>query len=64
MTALHINDQRRLLSLFPRSDSLDYSTLTCKCGKSFTWNGFDDGLNPWLIEHGAHMTEGNNEVQK
>lgn len=53
---LAIEEQRRLLALYDRSDTLDYSTLTCKCGASFTWHGGDDRLNPWIVEHEPHMS--------
>ena len=54
---LTMEEERRLISLFSRSDSLDYSTLTCSCGQSFRWHGGDDRLNPWLVEHEPHMKQ-------
>jgi hypothetical protein len=40
---------------FSRLDGVDCSTLYCPCGASFTWEGIDDGLNPWLVTHRPHL---------
>jgi hypothetical protein len=39
------------MSPFARIDSEGNSTLICKCGSSYTWEGFDDGLDAWTREH-------------
>lgn len=40
--------------IFNRFDAEDDSTLICKCGSSFTWSGFDRGLQPWMEKHAPH----------
>lgn len=46
----------RRLSLFHRQDTQSRSTIICRCGTSFSWEGFDDNLNPWIEEHMGHLT--------
>lgn len=42
------------LKKFRRFDSEDYSTIQCKCGASFTWEGWSDELKPFIKEHQNH----------
>lgn len=41
---------------FERTDTKATSTLRCSCGASFTWEGPDERLHPWLREHGPHVS--------
>jgi hypothetical protein len=38
-----------------RVDTDDDSTIHCACGASFSWEGFDPGLDAWLQAHEAHV---------
>ena len=33
----------------------DHSMVHCPCGSTFTWSGYDDGLDPWVREHEDHL---------
>lgn len=40
---------------FRRIDTEDDSTLVCKCGSGFTWEGIDSRLDDWIDQHLAHV---------
>lgn len=42
---------------FTRFDGENYSTLGCVCGSSFTWEGFNDSLHPWMEAHRPHLKQ-------
>lgn len=43
------------INLFERHNGKEEDTLTCRCGKTFTWSGFCKSLRPWVHEHAPHM---------
>lgn len=40
---------------FQRYNENDHSTLFCTCGDTFRWTGVDERLDPWVVEHAAHL---------
>lgn len=45
----------RRMTLFNRTDTEARSTLTCNCGATFSWEGIDDRLAPWIEDHMNHV---------
>jgi hypothetical protein len=35
-------------------DDYESSTRVCSCGASITWEGLDDRLPAWMVEHEKH----------
>jgi hypothetical protein len=33
----------------------EYSTVSCPCGASFTWDGIDPRLDEWKEKHRPHL---------
>ena len=52
--SIHASDQElinKVMSLMTRADLPNLSTLTCRCGDSFSWGGISDDLRPWVKKH-------------
>jgi hypothetical protein len=41
----------RVLVLMQRWDRENESVIRCRCGDSYSWEGIDDGLRPFLRRH-------------
>ncbi len=56
MSAWDLTDeQNQALLRMPRHNEADRSTITCVCGRSFTWAGSDNRLAAFMVEHTPHM---------
>lgn len=48
-------EYRRAMDAMSRFCDVDDSTITCRCGQSFTWSGPDEALDAFVAAHADHM---------
>jgi len=48
---------------FIQFDDYETSTRVCPCGDRFTWSGFSDRLDAWMLLHKPHAEDGVETLQ-